>query len=218
VGREQRVLLIFVSNSVCILAANHGGKYQYRICLDGSDTEECFKKNILKNDKGQTWLEVDDKKGVGTKFTEKIKIPDDLTCERCTLSFRWDGLHESVIFASCSDIQIHRKGPSPPGPSPTPPPPGPAPSGGFEKHDSAYCGTTGTDATRVSSKTGITGDDCEKQCVADNKCSCYDHKDSGEECRLYHGHPKVVASADGYKAYTRNVKSEWTNTTAVFSE
>jgi hypothetical protein len=89
--------------------------------LDGSDTEDCFKKNILKSDKGDTWLEVDDKKvryqaqslahihtatdfrcslsalgsnhihvsidpkGVGTKFSEKIKIPDDLTCERCTL-------------------------------------------------------------------------------------------------------------------------------------
>ena len=35
------------------VAANHGGKYQYRICTDGSDTEECFKRNVLKNDKGK---------------------------------------------------------------------------------------------------------------------------------------------------------------------
>jgi hypothetical protein len=87
---------------------------------------------------------------------------------------------------------------------PTPSPPGPAPSGSFEKHDNAYCGITGTDATRVSSKTGITGDECEKLCVADNECVCYDHKDDKETCRLYHGHPKVVSSADGYKAYTRD--------------
>merc|ERR1712060_218104 len=62
-----------------------------------------------------------------TEQTAKIKIPDDIECERCTLSLRWDGLWESVIFASCADIQIKKKGPSPPGPVPTPVPPTPTP-------------------------------------------------------------------------------------------
>ena len=112
------------------VAANHGGKYQYRICTDGSDTEECFRKNILRSEKGETWFTMDDKAKVGTKFKQTVRIPDNLRCERCTLSFRWDGLHESVIFASCADIAISGGGPTPsppPGPHPKPPSPHPHP-------------------------------------------------------------------------------------------
>ena len=108
------------------VAANHGGKYQYRICTDGSDTEECFQRHVLQNDKGETWMEMSDKAKVGTKFSQKMRIPS-ITCERCTLSFRWDGLHESVIFASCADITISGGGPAPP-PHPKPPSPSPSPS------------------------------------------------------------------------------------------
>jgi len=151
-----------------------------------------FKKHQLKTDKGETWIEKDSK----SEQTAKIKIPDDIECDRCTLSLRWDGKWESVIFASCADIAIKKSGPSPP------PPPAPAPAH-FEKHDKAYCGVTGTDAERVSDKSGLTQTDCEKQCNGDSKCSCYDHKGDKDHCRLYHGHPKVVSSTGGYTAYTR---------------
>merc|ERR1711879_340429 len=30
-----------------MVSAPHGGQYQYRLCLDGTDTEECFKKTPL---------------------------------------------------------------------------------------------------------------------------------------------------------------------------
>ena len=108
------------------VAADHGGKYSYRICLDGTDTEECFKKTELKNDKGVVWID----KPSTTEITDRIKIPEDISCERCTLSFRWDGKYESVIFASCADVQIRKNGAPtpvpPPGPTPTPPSPAPA--------------------------------------------------------------------------------------------
>ena len=88
------------------------GTDQYRICRDGSDSDACFKREVLKNDKGETWFEVTDSKPVGYKFTEKIRMPT-MPCERCTLSMRWDGLHESVIFASCADIKIGGGAPHP---------------------------------------------------------------------------------------------------------
>jgi len=38
--------------------AAHGGVYSYRVCCDGTDTEECFKKNVLKSDDGVEWFNV----------------------------------------------------------------------------------------------------------------------------------------------------------------
>ena len=43
---------------------------------------------MLKNDKGETWFDVENKP-LNYQFTEQIKIPDDLSCDRCTLSWRW---------------------------------------------------------------------------------------------------------------------------------
>ena len=111
--------------------------------------------------------------------------------------------------------------PSPPPPHAPTPPPAPTPAGTFVKHDKAYCSTAGTDATRVSDHSGVSLDDCEGQCSADASCSCFDHRDKNmrrgkklkameggaiedkDECRLYHGHPAIMPSSDGYSAYTR---------------
>ena len=91
---------------------------------------------------------------------------------------------------------------TPPAPVPTPvPAPTPAPS--FVEHDSAYCGTSGASATRVSDKKGVALGDCEAQCVADAGCTCYDHREKDGTCRLYHGSPKVAKSSDGYSAWMR---------------
>lgn len=93
-------------------------------------------------------------------------------------------------------------GKDPPAPAPGPPAPSPP---GFDEHGSAYCGTSGTDATRVADEKGVASSACAARCAADAACSCYDHRDADEgECRRYHGHPAVVKSGDGYTAYTRN--------------
>ena len=85
-------------------------------------------------------------------------------------------------------------------PMPTPPP-APTPAPNFIEHDDAYCGTSGASATRISDKKGVALDKCAAQCVADEDCTCYDHRDKDGTCRLYHGSPMVVESSDGYCAW-----------------
>jgi len=97
---------------------NHAGHYAYRLCLDGSDTEECFKKNYLQNDQGKVWMAIPKANhGVAT-FRDRIRIPEGINCDKCTLSWRWDthstefdALREGVADASavrvnCADIVI----------------------------------------------------------------------------------------------------------------
>merc|ERR1712151_359875 len=38
--------------------ANHGGHVAYRLCLDGSDTEDCFRQQYLENEDGEIWMQV----------------------------------------------------------------------------------------------------------------------------------------------------------------
>ena len=69
---------------------------------------------------------------------------------------------------------------TPPAPLPTPqpmptPPPAPTPAPHFIEHDDAYCGTSGASAT-VLDKKGVALDKCAAQCVADEDCTCYDHR------------------------------------------
>lgn len=110
--------------------ADHGGWFSYRICLDGSDTEECFRKNILYNT-------ADRQKNIVThmstsEYVTQVKIPEDITCDRCTLSWFWHGAPhlEDNIFVNCVDISIRGNGQTP-NPLPTPyptSPPSPTPS------------------------------------------------------------------------------------------
>ena len=101
---------------------------------------------------------------------------------------------------------------TPPAPVPTPPPiptppqvptppPAPTPAPNFIEHDDAYCSTSGASATRVSDKKGVALDNCAAQCVADEDCTCFDHREKDDTCRLYHGSPQVVKSSDGYCAW-----------------
>lgn len=111
--------------------ADHGGWYSYRICMDGSDTEECFQKHVLSNTDGQQKNTVTH--GSRSDYSAQIKIPDDLSCDRCTLSWFWHGdpSYEDNIFVNCIDISISGGGPSPsppPTPSPVPPPSPPSPA------------------------------------------------------------------------------------------
>jgi len=110
--------------------ADHGGWFSYRICLDGSDTEECFRKHILSNTAGQQKNLVTHMST--TEYITQIKIPEDLTCDRCTLSWFWHGdpRLEDNIFVNCIDISIGGAGPSPsPPPTPYPTmPPSPTPT------------------------------------------------------------------------------------------
>jgi len=109
--------------------ANHGGHYQYRLCPDGSDTEECFSKHVLKTVEGKEWVRIP----FGaccwfTKRTDTFIVPD-VSCERCTLNWRWDAgysdvplaTRESSVFTSCADVKVEGK-PAPPTPTPKPTP------------------------------------------------------------------------------------------------
>ena len=44
-------------------------------------------RNILESDGGETWFKLDDSAKVGTRFTQKMRIPEDLRCDRCTLRY-----------------------------------------------------------------------------------------------------------------------------------
>jgi hypothetical protein len=109
------------------IAANHAGNYGYRLCLDGSDTEECFQKLPLMFDDGKQWRWLDHDNDAPR--TDRVVIPSDVNCERCTLGWRWDGALESSVFTNCADVSIDG-GAVPPAPPPSPTPaPSPAPSG-----------------------------------------------------------------------------------------
>jgi len=116
------------------IVANHGGFYSYRLCLDGSDTEECFQNMVLQNETGAAWLGPVDPYRCGRNsaggceelpnyallcnpdhnscsYTDRLVIPKDISCERCTLSWRWDTGYgemdnEATIFTNCMDIAI----------------------------------------------------------------------------------------------------------------
>jgi len=100
-----------------MIAANHGGWYAYRLCPDGSDTEECFAQNYLPNMEGKFWMPV--RPGPPSRLLrDRIQLPAGVECERCTLSVRWetwggfpganaDGIKLRI---NCMDVRIRRKG------------------------------------------------------------------------------------------------------------
>jgi len=114
------------------VSAPHGGQYQYRLCLDGTDTEECFNKTPLLFADGSRWHRLEspcaDCSWTPDQFgreqfikPDRIVIPKDVQCEHCTLGWRWDTtFYESTIFTSCSDVSISAA--PAPSPSPTPAP------------------------------------------------------------------------------------------------
>jgi len=91
---------------------NHAGNYQFRLCLDGSDTEECFKKTPLKFADGSWWKWIDAtlifNEILPTRISDKIWIPEGIQCDRCTLNWRWDTALEASIFSNCADVGINR--------------------------------------------------------------------------------------------------------------
>jgi len=115
-----------------MVSAPHGGQYQYRLCLDGTDTEECFKRTPLLFADGRQWHRLDypctdcirkqDQFGRfdGSVKPDKIVIPKDIQCERCTLGWRWDASGEPTIFTSCADVSISAAPISSPSPTPAP--------------------------------------------------------------------------------------------------
>lgn len=138
------------------IVANHWGVYSYRICTDGSDTEECFQQGILSTEKGEQWVELKQASGV---VHDRVVLPADFTCERCTLSWRWDCRNSPQIWTGCADVMIKSSGnqppsprpsptvhPQPPSPSPEPPPPRPSPQPVPQQHCAArwqQCGGQG---------------------------------------------------------------------------
>jgi hypothetical protein len=97
------------------IQANHGGSYQWRLCADGSDNEACFKRTPLQFEDGSSWKTIQDG---DVRF--RVRLPDDVSCDRCTLSARWDaGVAENQVWTYCSDIKIEalvKATPSPPPP------------------------------------------------------------------------------------------------------
>ena len=100
-----------------VVDANHAGVYQYRLCLDGSDTEECFKKTQLRFADGALWHNIPNPGFTPDRYytengwrspmkVDRVVIPSDVQCDRCTLSWRWDAYYESTVFTSCADVAI----------------------------------------------------------------------------------------------------------------
>jgi hypothetical protein len=97
--------------------ANHAGNYQFRLCLDGSDTDECFKQTPLVFEDGQDWHWIDagwmalgELRSVvtGKLLTDRIVIPDGIECEHCTLNWRWDTSLEASVLSNCADVAIKK--------------------------------------------------------------------------------------------------------------
>jgi hypothetical protein len=116
---------------------NHAGNYQFRLCLDGSDTDECFNETPLKFEDGQDWHWIDAGWLVtsmllpsfsfkGKHMKDRIVIPDWIECEHCTLNWRWDCALEASVFSNCADVTILPARPGP-GPARTTPRPDPRP-------------------------------------------------------------------------------------------
>merc|ERR1719246_130691 len=60
-------------------------------------------------------------------MVDRVVIPSDAECDRCTLAWRWDSYSLSEIFTGCADVSISQS----PAPTPSPPPttaPTPPPS------------------------------------------------------------------------------------------
>jgi len=99
---------------------NHAGNYQFRLCLDGSDTEECFNELPLKFEDGQDWhwikagwfltSMIKPMAGLHAYIRDKIVIPDWVECDHCTLNWRWDTALEASVFSNCADISITGNG------------------------------------------------------------------------------------------------------------
>jgi len=123
-----------------VVSVNHRGMYQYRLCLDGSDTENCFKETQLRFEDGELWHDLpspcttctgyaDDHGARVPLMVDRVVIPSGIQCDRCTLSWRWDAYTESTIFTGCADVSISAITPLPPPPLPTPSPTPPTTGG-----------------------------------------------------------------------------------------
>jgi hypothetical protein len=98
---------------------SHGGSYAFFLCLDGSDTWECFEKTPLTfAGTGQVWKHMGPLPRV---FSDNVVLPD-VQCDRCTLAWRWDALFEPSVFINCIDVTINGGDDTPPQPEPQPGP------------------------------------------------------------------------------------------------
>jgi len=158
-----------------VVAANHAGNYQYRLCLDGSDTEACFQKMPLKFDDGSEWRWLDH--GSDAPRTDRVVLPAGVTCDRCTLGWRWDGSLEASIFTNCADVSISGGDVPTPVPTPTPTPaptpvPTPAPTPEqctvFEGQDCYGADISPDHHYRVGS-----AQDCCNLCNGDSNCGAW---------------------------------------------
>ena len=115
------------------------------------------------------------------------------------------GTDETMAQLHAALLERHRSqgAPTPP-PTPVPPAP-PTPPAQFTEHAKSYCGTAGTDATKVSDNDGVALTDCQAACAADAACLCFEHLGSKQQsCRTYHGEAVVRKSGKGWDCYTRN--------------
>jgi len=97
------------------VSVSHSGSYQYRLCLDGSDTEDCFKKTPLRFADGEMWHQQSFCPDCPDwpLMVDRVVIPSDIQCDHCTFAWRWDAYHESTIFTGCADVAISSQSATP---------------------------------------------------------------------------------------------------------
>jgi len=127
--------------------AAHGGVFGYRMCCDGTDSEQCFQANPMLTEGGHQWVNMTSKVLPTTDWCTKHRVPDGVQ-GKCTVSWRWDGgctqcapgqTSESSVFISCADVTVKSSSPSPPAPTPAPvPAPVPVPSPTPHHHQCGY--------------------------------------------------------------------------------
>jgi hypothetical protein len=111
--------------------AAHGGVFGYRLCCDGTNSEQCFQSHPLLTEDGRQWINMTSEVPVTTDWCTKHRVPDGVQGS-CTVSWRWDGgctqcasgqTSESSVFVSCADVTVESSSPTPmPSPVPVPSP------------------------------------------------------------------------------------------------
>lgn len=170
--------------SICwSVQAAHGGVFGYRLCCDGTNSEECFQRHPLLTEDGQQWIKMTSDVQMTTDWCTNHQVPSDVAGQ-CTVSWRWDGgctdcasgqTSESSVFTSCSDVTVTSSSPTPsPTPSPKPAPPTPAPS---PKPVDLVCGYTACADDEVCCCNGakavyycVAGDSSASACSGSTRC------------------------------------------------
>jgi len=94
------------------ITANHNGYFRFKVCPVTDNTQEvtqsCLDSNVLTIDGASTErLLLGSTSG---EQTMRVKLPQDLSCERCVFQWHWYANFTGEDFINCADIKITSSG------------------------------------------------------------------------------------------------------------